>query len=334
VLALLARLFRYPSFPISVQWGEQAQMRFNDRQFVIFGDAVTPIFAVDLELGETQPDGSVPIRMISESVASEYRFRVGEHLPGGYQHEHCSGPGVKFRVGMEGGIDLVEYLQRDPFIIRYVDGTYSYNCYHVPAKLAAGLYDRAKLESWDWSGVPLNKESIRKCGDKATIQYRTFEHLEPEYDLVFNDDGCGEAADLICIKDADNGSIQLCFVHCKGAHGGHISQDIRNFYTVCGQAQKSIVAKHAGLPSLYHDLRRRQENWIQDGASRFLKGDMKKLAYFKERARRCKVTFETVLVQPGASIKTITDAALRLLATTEMYLLKTTEARFRVVLSE
>lgn len=324
----------YGSPPISVQWGEQAQIRFNDRQFVIFDDVAVPILAVDLEIAKAYEDGSISIRILTESTASEYRLSIGEDLSGGYQHERLSGPAVKFRIGMEGGIDLVEYLLRDPFIIRYADGTYSYNCYHVPAKLAAGLYDRAKLESWDWSGLALNKESIRKSGDKATIQYRTFEHLEPEYELIFNDDGCGEAADLVCIKDSDDGSIQLCFVHCKGAHGGHVSQDIRNFYTLCGQAQKSVVAKHAGLPSLYHDLRRRQEIWMQEGASRFLKGDMKKLAYFKERARRCKVGFETILVQPGASIKTITEDALRLLATTELYLIKTTEARFRVVLSE
>jgi hypothetical protein len=37
------------SFPISVQWGEQAQMRYNDRQFVVFGTAETALFAVDLK---------------------------------------------------------------------------------------------------------------------------------------------------------------------------------------------------------------------------------------------------------------------------------------------
>jgi hypothetical protein len=116
--------------------------------------------------------------------------------------------------------------------------------------------------------------------------------------------------------------------------GGKLSQDIRNFYTVCGQAQKSVVAKHAGLPTLYHDLKRREEVWQREGCSRFLKGNLKVLSYFKERARRSKMKFEMVLVQPGASIQTITDDALRLLGTTELYLMKTTEARFRVVLSE
>ncbi|MFZ0603438.1 MAG: DEAD/DEAH box helicase, partial [Roseiarcus sp.] len=125
----------------------------------------------------------------------------------------------------------------------------------------------------------------------------------------------------------------LCLVHCKGAHGGHVSQDIRNFYIVCGQAQKNITAKHKGLPRLYHDLKRRHDAWVKVGASRFLKGDMKGLAYFKEKARRAKLQFEVVLVQPGASVSTVTDDSLRLLATTELYLMKTTQAAFRVFCS-
>jgi hypothetical protein len=89
----------------------------------------------------------------------------------------------------------------------------------------------------------------------------------------------------------------------------------------------------AGLPRLYHDLKRRHEAWAQQGASRFLKGDMKGLVYFKERARRAKLEFEMILVQPGASVKNVTDDSLRLLATTELYLKKTTQASFRVVIS-
>ena len=137
----------------------------------------------------------------------------------------------------------------------------------------------------------------------------------------------------MCLKDCDETSIQLTLVHCKGAHEARISQDIRNFYTICGQAQKSITAKHAGLPTLYHDLKRRQEQWAKEGFTRFLKGDMKKLAYFKDKARRAKMDFEVILVQPGASISSATDDALRLVATTELYLVKTTQAKFRIILS-
>jgi superfamily II DNA or RNA helicase len=321
------------SFPISVQWGEQAQMRYKDRQFVVFGTTETALFAVDLEIGSVNADNSICIRVQNDNVASEYGLLIDGSLPGGYRHEHVAGPFLQFRKGNEPAIPFEEYLQKDPFIVRYADGTYSYNCYHIPANLVAGVYDKDKLEAWDWRGVPLNKESMHKSGDKNTIQYRAFERVQAEYDLIFNDDGCGEAADLVCLKDVDDGTIRLCLVHCKGAYEGRVSRDIRNFYTVCGQAQKCITAKHAGIPTLYHDLKRRQEAWAREGKTRFLKGNMKKLSYFKEKSRRSKLEFEVILVQPGASIGTITDDSLRLLATTELYLFKTTQAKVRVAVS-
>lgn len=323
----------HSSTPISAQWGEQAQIRYNDRQFVIFGTTEVPVFAVDLNLGELGPDGAIPFRLETEGAASEYILIIDEELPGGYRHEHVSGPRLKFGYGKLPSVPLEEYLQKDPFIVRYADGTSSYNCYHIPADLDAGLYQRDRLEAWDWDGIELNRESMHKVGDRKTIQYRTFDRLKDEFDLVFNDDGHGEAADLVCLKDVDDSTIRLCLVHCKGAHEARVSQDIRNFYVVCGQAQKSIVAKHAGLPTLYYDLKRRHEIWMREGYSRFLKGDIKDLAFFKEKSRRAKLEFEIVLVQPGGSVATVTDDALRLLATTELYLLKTTQAKFRVVLS-
>lgn len=323
----------YTSVPITVQWGEQAQQRFNDRQSILFGEVEVPLYEIDLELGEYASADGIQIRIVGNQATSVYRLLIRDDLPGGYRHEHVSGPLVRFRVGNGEPVALPEYLLKDPFVVHYADGTYSYNCYHIPAKLEAGLFDRDKLEAWDWNGIPLNKESMHKVADQATIQYRTADRLKSDYEIVFNDDGCGEAADLVCIKDIDEDTIKLCLVHCKGAHGGHVSQDITNFYTVCGQAQKSISAKHSGLPTLYRDLKRRHETWAREGATRFIKGDVKQLAYFKEKARRAKMEFEMILVQPGGSVQNITDDALRLLATTELYLFKTTQAKLRVVLS-
>jgi superfamily II DNA or RNA helicase len=323
----------YSAQPITVQWGEQAQQRFNDLQAVLFGDVEVRLYEIDLDLGAVGPNGEIHIRIVSDDAASEYSLTIRDDLPGGYRHDHLSGPLVRFKIGNGDPIDLPEYLLKDPFVVHYVDGTYSYNCYHIPANLDAGLLPKDRLEAWDWTGIPLNKESMHKAADRATIQYRTAETLKPEYEVVFNDDGCGEAADLVCLKDIDEDTIRLCLVHCKGAHGGQVSRDITNFYTVCGQAQKSITAKHAGLPTLYRDLKRRHETWAREGANRFLKGNMKQLAYFKEKARRAKIEFEMILVQPGGSVATITDDALRLLATTELYLFKTTQAKLRVVIS-
>ena len=72
---------------------------------------------------------------------------------------------------------------------------------------------------------------------------------------------------------------------------------------------------------------------MKTGTSRFLKGDMKTLAYFKEKARKAKLEFEVIIVQPGGSAELLSDDILRLLGTTELFLVKTSAAEFRVVVS-
>ena len=172
-----------------------------------------------------------------------------------------------------------------------------------------------------------------KARSENTIQHRAFRTVENDYDLIFNDDGSGEAADLVCLRNVDDSTILLTLLHCKNAYGGAVSADIRNFYTLCGQAQKSASIKHRGVDRLVKDLRRRHEIWNREGFSRFLKGDMKALSLFKEKARRSKLDFEVILVQPGTSAGKMTDDIKRLLATTELYLKKTAAATLRVAVS-
>jgi hypothetical protein len=71
-----------------------------------------------------------------------------------------------------------------------------------------------------------------------TIQHYIFQRLKAEFDLVFNDDGSGEAADLVAVKDVDEKTIRLCLVHCKNAHEAKVSHDIRNFMS-CAARRKN-----------------------------------------------------------------------------------------------
>lgn len=323
----------YKERPIAVQWGEQAQAGFSDKQFVIFGDTEVPLYLVELEIVSVEGNGNLVFRVSSDVAASNYRFEINRTLDGGYRYERVSGPALYFQRGKAGLEEFAEYLVRDPVIVRYADGTYSYNCYHIPVPLDSGQYSRDQLEVWDWGDIPLNRESMGKDRSKDTIQYHSYMCIAEEYDVIVNDDGKGEAADLVCLKEIDNTTIQLGLVHCKGAEGGRISRDIRNFYTLCGQAQKCISVKHAGIPRLYYHLKRRQDLWLREGCSRLLKGDMKKLSYFKEKARRSNLDFEVVLVQPGGSRTDLSSDILKLLGNTELFLKKTTEGNLRVVVS-
>jgi hypothetical protein len=63
-----------------------------------------------------------------------------------------------------------------------------------------------------------------------------------DYDIVFDDDGAGEAADIVAIK-IENGTrgsaILVEFYHCKYSEQV-AGKRIKDLYEVCGQAQKSM----------------------------------------------------------------------------------------------
>jgi len=65
-------------------------------------------------------------------------------------------------------------VKTDPFIIRYADGTYSYNCFHIAPKLNSGVYPQSLIEEWDWTGVNINEESMDKSRNTNSIQYKAF----------------------------------------------------------------------------------------------------------------------------------------------------------------
>ncbi|WP_299410615.1 type I restriction-modification system subunit M N-terminal domain-containing protein [uncultured Roseobacter sp.] len=146
-----------------------------------------------------------------------------------------------------------------------------------------------------------------------------------------HDDILGDAYEYLMRHFATESEIRLTLIHCKYASNGKVSGQIANFYEVCGQAQKSIVVKHEGLPKLATSLRKRHEKWAKQGASRVLKGDLKKLSYFVEKSRKAKLSFGVVIVQPSVSDATYTPAMAKLLANTELFLKRTTEAKFRFI---
>ena len=60
----------------------------------------------------------------------------------------------------------------------------------------------------------------KQCGkddeiQKDSVQFYALEKFRKEgYDLIYNDDGSGEAADLVCVRE-DASVIELLLVHCK-----------------------------------------------------------------------------------------------------------------------
>ena len=117
----------------------------------------------------------------------------------------------------------------------------------------------------------------------------------------------------------------------KAGHALTIKLDHSRGADHCGQAQKSITVKHEGISKLANALRSRHEASAKEGASRVLKGDLKLLAYFVDKSRKAKVSFQVIIVQPSVSAESYSPDMAKLLANTELFLKRTTEAEFRFI---
>ncbi|HBY02466.1 MAG TPA: type III restriction endonuclease subunit R [Rikenellaceae bacterium] len=316
---------------IAVQWGEHIQADPEDRVMIIFGDVEVPLYLVELKIVAQGNGDPYKISVSSEeSLESVYDFTIDGKINSGFSYQIKDGKSVFIKRGNGVNEPLEDYLLRDPWILQYVDGSFSYNCFLIELPHTIGEFPAEQIESWDWSGVDISKESMGKSRETDTVQWRSFEQIKEQYDVIFNDDGPGEAADLVGLKIIED-KIHLGLVHCKYSGASTPGARINDLYEVCGQAQKTIRWKHAGISRLYGHLKGREARWQTDKCSRFLKGSMSDLSNIKRRARTAQVVLSVSIIQPGLKRDTITPEMLRVIGSTFVYLKNTAQADLYVI---
>jgi superfamily II DNA or RNA helicase len=192
-------------------------------------------------------------------------------------------------------------------------------------------FDNSQLTPLDWSYTNLRVESQKKDKLKESIQYRAITEVKTEeWDVILDDDGTGEIADIVAIR-TDPAGLLIRLVHCKFSHGDTPGARVLDLYEVCGQAQKSIMWRRNDLKPFFRTLddraRKKQE---RDGVSPFEIGDVKKLYEIGDRAVALPRRMEIVIAQPGLSIAQATTQQLDLLASTQAYLKTTINAPLTV----
>lgn len=321
----------HSDYPISAQWGEYLLTAFEDKVEFHFAAVTAHLYSVEVKTAGKFDDGSVRLIFSTDEVESEYKLCVlGALKPKGYTYQLISGPEVFVKKGELDRVTLSEYMEIDPVMIYYADGAFSYNAHIVHVKQNIGLFDRSEIVEFNWKGTNINSESMGRERNLASIQGRWFTEIQNDFDVIINDDGKGESADLVGLKILDD-SILLTLIHCKYSSSAQPGTRLGDLYEVCGQAQRCIRWKHLNLTHLYQHIKRRDEQWRARGYSRFLKGNIKDLAAMKERSRTTAIRFNVVIVQPGLSVEKINDEGLKLLGSTALFIKKTTTADLTVV---
>ncbi len=256
-----------------------------------------------------------------------------------FRFEHLSGPNLEIQIGTRPK-SLAEYFTKNPPLVWFSDGSSLEGCMHTQLPVVADPYPSSALSVFDWTGVDLKKESQGQTKRPDSIQFAVIASLlkEQKYRVIFDDDGSGEAADVVAVSLFGNGErewIEVELYHLKftdGAPGARID----DLYVVCGQAQRSVswLSNDNRRTELFAHLIRREQARTNSGkVSRFARGDENLLHELLEKSRVQELRLKVYVVQPGLSKARASESQLRLLAVTERFLSDTYEVPFAVLCS-
>jgi hypothetical protein len=246
-----------------------------------------------------------------------------------------AGEEVAAAVGKIEG-SLADYFSDYPPLFRFIDlSELDANLHITPQNPHQMTIDDSRFESWDWTGVDLKKESIWKNGETRldSIQFKVAQHyVDEEFDIVFDDDDSGEAADLVCLKlEAD--AIRLALVHCKFSGGSTAGERVKDVVEVSSQAVRSARWIGKFEPLLQHLRGRNDQNKRGGRATRFIRGSSASLSQMAKLSRVLPVRTEILIAQPGLSKAARTLDQSIVIAATLTYLKETVGLDMRLICS-
>jgi superfamily II DNA or RNA helicase len=302
-----------------------------------------PFWEVDLDLAdysEMSNDLRFIISVDNEKSVYSITYGVDENGLSKYKVRQVSGPVLVLTLGSSTYSNITEYFNQEDSVpsIGFADGSslFGVNMIKNPSPIIP--FDINRLKIFNWNGVDLSKESQGEAPYiRDSIQYKFAGFMKTKYDILYDDDGSGEIADLIGIK-VENDAYDIHLYHLKFAANGKISNSIGNFYAVCGQAEKSLKWHDNDRSKEFVDRMFARING-HDGnrSSRLLKGKVEDLDKMKQEISWKKmVKFHINIVQPALSKKNANRAPdiLNLLGITDSYLKDYGNVDFNVYCSE
>lgn len=324
---------------LGMEWPIELLNKSEDSMTVVTGSNSYPLFLLDLahtnvDLSKDEVSFSLYVNGNDQSVA-DFILKVG--VANGFAVTQVSKPETILKIGRSTEVPLTEFLSNYPPLIRFIDlSELDGNLILRPTNPIDLTLADDRLEAWDWSNVDITKESIWKDGAarKDSIQWAVAEKYKAGgYSVVFDDDGAGEAADLVCFKE-ETDHIRLALIHCKFSGSGSAGKRVKDVVEVSSQAIRS--AKWPGrFKRLIKHLKSRNTNKIRSqGRNLFLHGTNSDLVRFGKAERFKEVRPEIIIVQPGLSQKNITDDQKIVLAAAVDYLKQTLGIDLDIICSD
>ncbi|KND48116.1 MAG: Helicase-related protein [Parcubacteria bacterium C7867-006] len=325
--------------PIRIDWPHNVYSVSENECKFDFGDGdYAQMHLLELELKNPSVSGDIEFSIASEQKSIDFTLTIKKENDNNvYKINKIGMVSPNVRLGSK-IIDAEMFLYVNPPTIWFADGSSLEGNIYTELNSNPAPFPDEKIDVWDWTGVDIKKESQGVGKDQDSIQYKVIEKLKNEnFDVIINDDGKGEAADVVAIRIVESAGeqnyIEVNLYHCKYSGQTTPGSRISDLYEVCGQAQRSAHWKEDPYRFFSHFLRREPLKRSGQEISRFekgAKGDMDKIIKMSEVYD---LRLSIFIVQPGVSKAVISVEQRKLLAVTESYLLETLELPFRAIIS-
>lgn len=332
---------RPEEIPVAVDWPEEVYTSIEKPWSVSIDGSKFHLSELDLELVDPDKSGPITVAIVNEDTRAELQLEMFPINNTSDFRFKLVGDKSVIVIRADTELSAAEFFTENPPRVWFADGASLDGNEYTPLKTTLPPYSKEKLvDNWDWAGVNIRKESQGEAKEQDSVQAAVIRRLMAgPYNLIFDDDGSGEAADVVAVTvigsfDAPK-RIDVELYHCKYSKKGKAGGRVDDLYIVCGQAQTSIRWMSSGekRSDLFTHLLRRESKRADKGApTRIERGDQNLLATLQEMSYSTLITMKVVVVQPGVSKASISESQLRLLSVTENYLTETYQLPFMAVI--
>lgn len=317
--------------PLAIEWPYQLVSTFSDRRKLSYKEHAFALLETELRLTSHTASGPLTFEVVTPSWKLEFEFKFS-----------ADGPPIVHPIGDDGQVvtpsgsgSLAAFLTGHGLLVTFENELVLVEQgFLLRPDRERRLFPAEAIEVIDWSGIEIQHESQGPERNPKTVQHRAIEALsaEAEWEIVIDDDGTGELADVVLMRRIDDG-LEVVLAHCKYSSKPKPGARIDDLYDVCGQAMKMNRAK--SMPEqLTKRLFRRERDRRAGGNNGIIVGDIDTLAALVREARYRTLQVTVAIVQPGMAKSKASDDMRALLGATERFLSETYGMKLRVIASQ
>lgn len=326
-----AAISRPELIPLGVEWPHDIGLSTSEARQVSYGGATHSLIDLDLVVVTFTRDDPIEFDVVSDDWSLRYVFTFGDEGPSVV----AVNGDATITLPRGGSASLADFMTQVGMTVYFErEALLSPDGYLLQPDRTRPRFPTDRLEPVDWTGINIRKESQGPQRDSDSVQHRVAEVLgaEADWEIVLDDDGTGEIADLVFMR-RDDGRLEIVLAHCKYSGGDAPGARVGDLYEVCGQAAKCHKAKSDVELTLRRAIRRERARQTK-GYDGLIVGTMDTLHAILDECWRLDPTVTVLIAQPGLSKAAMSTDQSELLGCIELYLSETYGSRFRVLCSE